>query len=103
MATIRYTLLKQESLPNESPRIPVKCLTDQIIIHHPVEFCVSWKIFFRMLSCVHFCSNIPMMVLVENPFADPKHTVHVEILTDETSPFVEKILLSIIVRFIQQN
>ncbi|CAF0809482.1 unnamed protein product [Adineta steineri] len=59
--------VKQENLSQEKPRIHVNGLTQQISIHRPVEF----------------------RVFVDNPFDDPTHCLHIEILTpDENSPSV---------------
>ncbi|CAF0925368.1 unnamed protein product [Adineta ricciae] len=59
--------VKQECLAEGKPRVQVIGLPDEIIIHRLIEF----------------------RVLVENPFPDPMHSLHVEILTpDDESPSV---------------
>ncbi|UJR28362.1 hypothetical protein I4U23_009604 [Adineta vaga] len=59
--------IKQQSLFQTKPHVQVTGLSEEIIIHRSVEF----------------------RVFVDNPFSDPTHCLHIEILTpDENSPSV---------------
>ena len=58
--------IKEEIITPDPPRIRIHGLTEEIIVHRPIEF----------------------QVVVENPFSDPMHSVHIEILSDEISPTV---------------
>lgn len=58
--------IQQETISSDSPRVRVVGLTEEIILHRPVEF----------------------QVFVDNPFSDPIYSVHIEVLSDEVAPTV---------------
>ncbi|CAF0814920.1 unnamed protein product [Rotaria sp. Silwood1] len=58
--------IKKENILHNKPSIHITGLSQNIIVHRPVEFEVS----------------------IDNPFDDSTYTLHIEILTDENSPSV---------------
>ncbi|CAF2054299.1 unnamed protein product [Rotaria magnacalcarata] len=58
--------VKREHISKDKPHIRIIGLSEQIIIHRPVEF----------------------EVFIDNPFDDPSHLLNVEVLTEDNSPVV---------------